>query len=76
MRKVQCTSCNVQLELTTEILAQAATEIARFTCGQCGSNQEAAYVAGRATGARLWHSTVPNIPHMTEAPFFIEGAGQ
>ena len=75
MRKVQCDNCKVQLELTSEILATAATEVAQFTCGGCGSNQEASYVKGRATGARLWHATVESSKAI-ETPFFVEGAGQ
>ena len=76
MRKVQCESCEAQLTLTSEILAVAATEVAVFVCGQCNARQECSYVKGRATGARLWHATVQNIPPMMETPFFVEGAGQ
>ena len=76
MRKIQCEACKVQLELTSEILAVAATSVAQFTCGGCGANQEAAYVAGRATGARLWHATAPKSQQLVEAPFYLEGAGQ
>lgn len=75
MRKVQCDKCKVQLELTSEILAMAATEVAVFTCGECKARQEASYVAGRATGARLWHATIEG-SRAVETPFFIEGAGQ
>ena len=75
MRKVKCETCKVQLELTSEILAMAATEVAVFTCGKCNARQEASYVAGRATGARLWHATVES-SKTTETPFFIEGASQ
>jgi len=74
MRKVQCGNCKVQLELTSEILATAATEVAVFVCGSCNARQEASYVKGRSTGARLWHATVESSKAI-ETPFFIEGAG-
>ena len=75
MRKVQCETCKVQLELTSEILAMAATEVAVFVCGKCNARQEVSYVAGRATGARLWHSTIER-RRSIETPFFVEGAAQ
>ena len=74
MRQVQCTACSAQLELTSEILAAAATEVTRFVCGGCGASQEAAYVKGRSTGARLWHATLLNSEPL-KTPFVIEGAG-
>ncbi len=76
MRKVQCDNCNAQLELTSEILATAATEVAVFVCGQCNARQECSYVKGRASGARLWHATIPDSQQMVETPFFIEGAAE
>lgn len=75
MRQVQCESCGAPLEMTSDILARAATEVARFVCGGCGASQEASYVKGRATGARLWHATIKN-GEPVQTPFFIEGAGQ
>ena len=75
MRQVQCEACKVQLELTSEILAMAATEVAVFTCGSCNARQETSYVKGRSTGARLWHATVEGSKAI-ETPFFVEGAGQ
>jgi hypothetical protein len=74
MRTVQC-ECGVQLQLTTEILATAATEVAQFSCGPCGRIQEASYVKGRSTGARLWHATIES-SRAIETPFFVEGAAQ
>ena len=75
MRKVQCGNCKVQLELTSEILAMAATSVAVFTCGECKARQEASYVAGRATGARLWHATVESNATV-ETPFYLEGVAE
>ena len=75
MRVVNCGTCKTRIELNSEILASAATEVAVFVCGNCNARQEASYVKGRSSEARLWHATV-EISKAVETPFYLEGSGQ
>jgi len=54
MRKVCCEACGHQIELTSELLAKAASDIqTRFGCPNCTAVQEIAY----ASGCGLIHAT-------------------